>query len=376
MKILLIANYPPDHIQSMNRFAQILETGLTELGHQVHVIRPQPWIGRLQPSSKGLGKWLGYIDKFLIFPNTLRQELSWADVVHICDHASAVYTKYLQKVPHVVTCNDLLAIRSALGEIKENHTRWTGRQLQKMILNGLNQAQRVACISEQTKIDLMRLSSLRFSTISLIHMGLNYRYFPMKISEAKRRLEALQIPQKCQFFLHVGGNTWYKNRLGVLSIFYYLLQKHPKIEDHLVMVGQPFTIEMRQFIKKYNLSQTVIEMVGVDNEDLRALYSSATALLFPSLQEGFGWPIIEAQACGCPVITSKCPPMTEVGGEAAIYINPTNPEEAAETIANCLPKLESFKQKGMLNAKRFTPEKMIFSYIELYQDAILNSIKK
>jgi glycosyltransferase involved in cell wall biosynthesis len=376
MKILLIANYPPDHIQSMNRFAQILETGLTELGHQVHVIRPQPWIGRLQPSSKGLGKWLGYIDKFLIFPNTLRQELSWADVVHICDHASAVYTKYLQKVPHVVTCNDLLAIRSALGEIKENHTRWTGRQLQKMILNGLNQAQRVACISEQTKIDLMRLSSLRFSTISLIHMGLNYRYFPMKISEAKRRLEALQIPQKCQFFLHVGGNTWYKNRLGVLSIFYYLLQKHPKIEYHLVMVGQPFTIEMHQFIKKYNLSQTVTEMVGVDNEDLRALYSSATALLFPSLQEGFGWPIIEAQACGCPVITSKCPPMTEVGGEAAIYINPTNPEEAAETIANCLPKLESFKQKGMLNAKRFTPEKMIFSYIELYQDAILNSIKK
>ncbi|NCS48670.1 MAG: glycosyltransferase family 4 protein [Microcystis aeruginosa G13-05] len=370
MKILLIANYPPDHIQSMNRFAQILETGLTELGHQVHVIRPQPWIGRLQPSSKGLGKWLGYIDKFLLFPNTLRQELSWADVVHICDQSNAVYTKYLQKVPHVVTCNDLLAIRSALGEIKENHTRWTGRQLQKMILNGLNQAQRVACISEQTKMDLMRLSSLRFSTISLIHMGLNYRYFPMKISEAKRRLEALEIPKKCQFFLHVGGNTWYKNRLGVLSIFYYLLQKHPKIEDHLVMVGQPFTIEIRQFIKKYNLSQTVIEMVGVDNEDLRALYSSATALLFPSLQEGFGWPIIEAQACGCPVITSKRPPMTEVGGEAAIYINPTNPEEAAEIIAGRFPILKSLKQKGILNAQKFTADKMITSYLELYQTAI------
>jgi glycosyltransferase involved in cell wall biosynthesis len=376
LRILLIANYLPDNQQSMNRFATMLENGLPQFGHQVRIIRPQPQIGNLKQSATGVGKWLGYIDKYIIFPQALRQEIYWADVVHICDHSNAVYTKYLQKVPHIVTCNDLLAIRSALGEIKENQTRWTGKQLQRIILNGLNQAQRVACISEHTRLDLLRISSLKSSVVSMIYMGLNYSYKPMKIPEAKEHLKIFGLSKECQFILHVGGNTWYKNRLGVLSIFHYLLQKYRKSELYLVMIGQSFTNEMHQYIKTHNLSQKVIELVGVDNEDLRDFYSSATALLFPSLEEGFGWPIIEAQACGCPVITSNRTPMTEVGGEAAIYINPINPQQAAETIADCLPLLESLKQKGLLNAQRFTPETMISSYIQLYQDAIFDFDKK
>ena len=70
----------------------------------------EPFFGKIKPSASGLGKWLGYIDKFFLFPLDLRQAVEWADVVHICDHSNAVYTKYLQNVPHLVTCNDLLAI--------------------------------------------------------------------------------------------------------------------------------------------------------------------------------------------------------------------------------------------------------------------------
>ena len=139
------------------------------------------------------------------------------------------------------------------------------------------------------------------------------------------------------------------------------------------MVGQPFTSEMRQLIEAYSLSQKVIELVQVSNEDLCALYSSATALLFPSLQEGFGWPIIEAQACGCPVFTSNRPPMTEVGGEAALYINPNNPETAAKKIASILPRLADFKEKSILNAQRFTTEKMLSSYSQVYRKVILEN---
>ena len=368
MKILLLANYLPDDIQSMQRFATMLETGLSQFGHQVRVIRPQPSINRIKSFSTNINKWLGYVDKFIFFPRKLRQEISWADVVHICDHSNAIYTKYLQNIPHIVTCNDLLAIRSALGEIPENQTPWTGKQLQKMILNGLNNAQKVACISEPTRQDLLRLSSLKANAISLIYMGLNYAYTPMKKTETQDYLDNLGIPKNSGFLLHVGGNAWYKNRLGVLKIFCYLTQKKLQQYCYLVMVGQSFTNEMRQYIKTHNLRQKVIELVRIDNENLRALYSSATALLFPSLQEGFGWPIIEAQACGCPVFTSNRTPMTEVGGEAAIYINPNIPEKAAETIAESLPMLELFKQKGLLNVQSFEREKMILSYIQLYQD--------
>jgi glycosyltransferase involved in cell wall biosynthesis len=370
MKILLIGNYQPDAIQSMDRFASMLEIYLTKFGHQVRVIRPIPYFGRLGLSSQLLKKWLGYIDKLILFPSQLRQALSWADVVHICDPGNAVYIKYLANIPHVVTCHDLLAVRSGLGEFAEYKTGWTGKQLQQMMMKGLNQAQKVVCVSEQTRSDVLRLSSLSQSAVCCIPMGLNYSYTPMTTIEAKQRLEALGIPQDCQFILHVGGNFWYKNRLGVLEIFYKLMLKLKQPNFYLVMAGKPITAEMRQFINMHNMTQKVIELLNVDNENLRSLYSSATALLFPSLYEGFGWPIIEAQACGCPVFTSNRPPMNDVGGDAAIYIEPDKPEKAAEKIIDCFPVLEKYKIKGFVNCQRFQVETMISQYIEIYRQAI------
>jgi glycosyltransferase involved in cell wall biosynthesis len=370
MKILLIGNYQPDAIQSMDRFASMLEIYLTKFGHKVRVIRPISYFDRLSLSSQLVKKWLGYIDKLILFPSQLRQALSWADVVHICDHGNAVYIKYLTNIPHIVTCHDLLAVRSGLGEFAEYKTKWTGKQLQQMMMKGLNQAQKVVCVSEQTRRDVLRLSSLSESAVSCIPVSLNYPYTPMAIIEVKQRLEALGIPQNCQFILHVGGNFWYKNRLGVLEIFYQLMLKLKEPDFYLVMVGKAMTAEMHQFINMHNMTQKVIELVNIDNENLRSLYSSATALLFPSLYEGFGWPIIEAQACGCPVFTSNRPPMNDVGGDAAIYIEPNKPELAAEKILSYLPILKTFQLKGFTNSQRFTAETMIHKYLDLYRQAI------
>ena len=368
MNVLLIGNYIPDQQESMQRFIGMLAASLTDLGHRVRLIRPETFFAKIKPADSGLGKWLGYIDKFLLFPRQLRQATAWADIVHICDHSNAFYTKYLQSVPHLVTCHDLLAIRSALGEIKENSTKWTGRQLQRLILTGLQRSQHIACISEQTEKDLLRIAKIDPDIVSVIYMGLNYPYTPMGKAETHRRLAALGISNNSSFLLHIGGNQWYKNRSGVLTIFNYLRQQ-PNLSDlYLVMVGQPFTDQLRQFIQDNSLKTQVKELVAVENEDLRALYSTTTALLFPSLQEGFGWPIIEAQACGCPVFTSNRSPMTEVGGKAALYINPDNPKEAARDIAKNLPNISKLKQAGLINAQRFTSQRMLDSYVKLYQE--------
>lgn len=370
MKILLIGNYLPDAQQSMQRFSAVMESGLIKAGHDVRLIRPEPKLGGLKQSDRGLGKWLGYIDKFIIFPTTLNQHLAWADVVHICDHSNGFYTRYLQQIPHIVTCNDLLAVRSALGEIPENPTRWTGRQLQKMILQGLNQAQRVACISEKTRQDLLRITQLPQPAATTIYMGLNYHYTPMAESEYKQRLTKLNVPENSSFILHVGGNQWYKNRSGVIEIFAHLQEKMPSNDIYLVMAGAPFTETMEQLIKTHKLESYIIPCINIDNEDLRALYSAATALLFPSLQEGFGWPIIEAHGCGCPVFTSNIPPMTEVGGDVAIYIDPYNPSVSAAQILESLGIINNDPNPLLDNAKKFTTEKMINEYISLYEIAI------
>lgn len=369
MKILLIGNYQPDAIYSMEKFATMLQTYLPQFGHQVSLIRPQPWLGNLQFPPL-IRKWLGYIDKLILFVPKLHQALSWADVVHICDHGNAVYTSYLQTIPHIVTCHDLLAIRAGLGEFPEYQTGWTGKQLQKMIIHGLSYTQKVVCVSEQTRKDVMRLCLLSSNAVSVIPLGLNYPYSPIKTTETNEYLDTLGISPNSCFFLHVGANHWYKNRLGVLAIFHHLILKLKQTNLYLLMVGSPFTQEMNEFIKAHNLQDNIRELTDINCEFLRALYSSAKALIFPSLQEGFGWPIIEAQACGCPVFTSNRLPMTEIGGEAAIYIEPNHYEQAAETIIEFLSKLESFKSKGIANAQKFSTEKMILEYITLYQQAI------
>ena len=103
----------------------------------------------------------------------------------------------------------------------------------------------------------------------------------------------------------MGGNQWYKNRLGVLRIFSILTKLPVGGSLKLLMVGKPWTLEMRRFVLEHGLSDATLELTGVAEEDLRALYSMASVMIFPSFQEGFGWPIIEAQACGCPVATSN-----------------------------------------------------------------------
>ncbi|MFZ4666936.1 MAG: glycosyltransferase family 4 protein [Prochlorotrichaceae cyanobacterium] len=394
MKILLIANYQPDRQESMQRVAQLLESELKLAGHEVRVIRPEPWVGRIKPGATGLGKWLGYIDKFLIFPRPLRQAIVWADVVHICDHSNAFYTRYLQAIPHVVTCHDLLGIRSALGEIPQNPTRWSGKKLQEIILAGLNQAQRVVCVSQKTRQDLLRLSRLSPEAVCCVYSGLNFAYEPMERSTARKRLAALGIPPEADYLLHVGGEHWYKNREGVVKIFHALrshLTQRSHWDNHrdlyLVMAGAPLPQEIREWIQKQDqnqdqdqegsanplsppLTSRVIEASNVSNEDLQALYSVATALLFPSLQEGYGWPILEAHACGCPVFTTNAPPMTEVGGSAAFYINPNDIDGCATTIATQLPSLGESIVMNRLNAERFSNQAMIEGYLREYAYAI------
>ena len=367
MRILLVANYLNDEQQSMQRFAVLMERALKEAGHEVCVRRPLGIIGNLHPSGHGLGKWLGYVDKFGIFPITLRAAIRWCDVVHICDHANSFYVRHFKSRPHLVTCHDVLAIRSALGEVPRNTTACTGRQLQRMILNGLRQAQHIVCVSEATRAELLRIAAIPKNRVSRTYNALNYPYSRMAEPEAAAHLRTLGIDPGQPFLLHVGGNQWYKNRLGVLQIFSFL-RKHPAGQRlKLVMAGKPWTNEMRKLVSDHGLLEATCELTSVTNEDLRALYSSAKMMVFPSLEEGFGWPILEAQACGCPVVTSSRSPMNEVGGSAAIYVDPENPESAAATIVSAIEQADSMRESSFQNAARFDVSMMVHSYLTIYQ---------
>lgn len=370
VRVLLIGNYENLRSQSMQRFAEMLRAGLMAAGHEVRLVRPPVWLGRICRNEKGLGKWIGYIDRFLLYPSLLRRQIRWADVAHICDQANAVYVTSVSGKPHLVTCHDMLAIRAALGDIAEASVGASGRIYQRWILRSLRKAQAIATVSAQTGEELRRVAGVAPHRVAIVMNALNYPYRPMPVAEAETHLSALGLSDASRFFLHVGGNQWYKNRSGVLRLFAELA-KLPGFRGHrLVMVGKPWTEEVRQLAANLNLHDRALERAEVSNEQLRALYSSAEALLFPSLQEGFGWPIAEAQACGCPVVTTSGRPMTDVGGSAAIYIDPTNPADAAQIIAAALTERERWRRAGLDNAGQFSTKMMIDAYVRCYHEVL------
>ena len=371
MRILLIANFQPDEQESMARFCELIRRGLGDCGEKVAVLRPEPVFVRLLRGSGTGRKWLGYLDKYLLFPFALWSAVKSYDVIHICDHSNAVYTRFLRGKPHLVTCHDLLAVRSALGEIPENPTGGSGRVLQRAILRGLERAQFVACVSETTRRELLRLTRRDPWRTSCILNGLNYPYSPMEVVEARERMRSLTGSQsesesRRPFFLHVGGDQWYKNRPGVLKVFACLRACKEFSGHRLIMAGKPFTAEMRKLMASLGLNTEVIELTSVLNEDLRALYSLGDGLIFPSLAEGFGWPVVEAQACGCPVFASNRTPMSEIGGQAARYFDPSDPPAAAAVIAEAIGERSEMAKAGLENVRRFCSEGMLQAYREAY----------
>jgi glycosyltransferase involved in cell wall biosynthesis len=142
----------------------------------------------------------------------------------------------------------------------------------------------------------------------------------------------------------------------------------------LVLVGKPLTEEVMDAIRARGLGARIAAFSGVTDLDLAALYSSAALLLFPSLAEGFGWPVAEAMACGCRVVTSGRAPMTEIAGDAATYIDPEDHAAAAATIEMVLMESEGERRArvaaGLARAARFSGRAMATAYLAVYQEVL------
>jgi glycosyltransferase involved in cell wall biosynthesis len=379
-KIVLIGNFLPDRQESMLRFEHALADGFLGRGLPAETWRPEPvfarWVREYRYS--GFPKYLGYLDKFVLFPRTIRKRLRQAApdaVYHIVDHANAVYARHFSAVPLVVTCHDLLQVRSALGEFPQNPLTRSGEKYQRWILEGLSRLRCTACVSEKTRTDLLRLTGLPADATHIVANGLNYQYQPIPANEASPVLDAALRRQnlkwpgdftgRLRFLFSIGGAQWYKNRTGLVKIFGEL-KKRLGPTHAFVYAGPPFDAEQENLIEKLNLRGSLLHLPRLSNEELRAAYSLADGLVFPSWEEGFGWPIAEAQACGCPVFTSNRAPMTEVGGEAACYFDPADPVGAAEVIVNGLALPESLRAAGLLHARRWDPQLMLDAYLKLY----------
>jgi glycosyltransferase involved in cell wall biosynthesis len=368
--VLLIGNYSPDQQQSMQRFNAMMLQGLTAAGIAAELIRPEAIFGRFGLLGRFIAKWLGYIDKFLFFPGQLKRKLrEQPAVVHVCDHSSAVYVRRCKVAPVLVTCHDLLAVRGGLGEQTDCPASLTGKILQRWILGGLRAADHVACISKATALDAERLITRGSDRprISVVYMGLSYPYRKLPRDLAVARLAGISgLDIDLPFVLHVGSNERRKNRDGVLRIF---ARCQKQWNGQLVFAGDLLSAALITKAKTLGLLDRIVQLKNPHNELLEALYNCATALLYPSRFEGFGWPVIEAQASGCPVVCSNSGPLPEAAGDAGLFHRADDEEGFAADLLQLTDPMQRdyWSKKSLRNAQRFSAEKMIAQYIDIYQ---------
>ena len=362
----------------MQRFATAILDGLRQAGVHAELILPPVWLGRAGSSSlDGAGKWLAYLDKFILFPIFLRRRMQkmkarrdgGKTIVHICDHSNSMYASAVSGAPVVITCHDLLAVRGALGEDTDCPASAAGKWLQRWIRAGLSRCTIIACDSSATKADADRLVNLtrHGARTSLLLIGLNHPYRQIAPAEADSRLAQVATLKK-PFVLHVGSNLRRKNREGVLRIFAKIAARW---NGQLVFAGQPLSAELRALAESLQLTDRIVEVRKPGNDLLEALYNRATALLFPSRFEGFGWPIIEAQACGCPVVCSASGPLPEVTGDGGLIRDVEDEEGLAEDVLRLTDPAERelWGMKALANVQRFTIEEMVQKYLRLYREA-------
>lgn len=380
----------PDFLnsQSMPRFAKMIAEGMRARGHDVDTWTASP-LAYSFPVPTRLKKWLGYIDQFMLFPLQVHWRIRRlrSDTLFIFgDQALGPWVPLVAHRPHVIHVHDLMALRSALGEFVQNPTGWTGRKYQSLIRRGFSRGSCFVSVSENTREQLQRFLPNKPEVSEVIYNGLNYPFRPMTQLESDAALApaGVSVPSG-GFLLHVGGNEWYKNRQGVLEIYLaYANQAENPLP--LWMVGASPTAELRELVRRTAGKGEIRFLSGLSNEQVCAAYSAARLLLFPSLAEGFGWPIAEAMASGCMVLTTGEAPMTEVGGEAAFYIPPRpvrDPAAWAALAAASVTKILQLtpeeagkrQQAGFLQAARFDSEQTLNAYERIYQQALLSAKK-
>ena len=363
MKIYLIGNYPLLGTTSMYLYLDLLKKIIKNKGHKVEILKPKIILNKYDFKINVIKKYLGYIDNYIIFGFVLFNKIKKNDIVHICDQANSVLFPFIKTKNLMFTCHDLLNVK-LINNSNLKKLSITGNLYQKLILFFIKKYKYIICVSSNTKQDLIKLIGNKNKNIEVIHNALNQNFYPMGLKKRKKILDKKKINFK--FFLHIGGNSWYKNKEALIYIFYEFLKIKKNKDYKLILAGKKIPENLELLIKKLELKNSIINLVNLNSKNICALYSQAEALIFPSLTEGFGWPIIEAQACGCLVFTSKFKPMTEVGGNSVYYLNPYKKIESAKIINTKLKFKKLIIKKGFKNLKRFKLSIISDQYLNFY----------
>lgn len=265
------------------------------------------------------------------------------------------------KVPSVVTIHDLIFLR-----FPQFYKPVDRRIYLEKVKYACRAATQIIAISRQTRDDLVNFLKVDPSRIEVIYQGISERFFMHRDKEeVDEVLARYNLPPN--FILTVGTVEPRKNQLGVLRT----LLRHD-LDIPYVIVGKPtiYSTKISEYCLTNKLENRVFQLSEVPDSDLPALYQQARCMVYVSHYEGFGLPIVEAMASGCPVITSSVSCLPEIGADAALYCQPDDEEKLARLLSDILSDDNLYNDlvdRGKKHAQQFHPEVRVENLMSLYQ---------
>ena len=290
------------------------------------------------------------------------------DLFHIVDHS---YAQLVHKLPAdrtIVTCHDLDTFRSILDPGLEPRTSMF-RAMTRYILTGLRKTGHIACDSHATRDALVAKCGVQFDRTSVVPNGPHPSCSPQ--AEPAADIDAARfLGARGQFveLLHV-GSTIPRKRIDVLLRVFAALRATRR-DIRLVRVGGPFTAAQQMLVRELGIGDAIVVLPTLDRSTLAAVYRRSAMLMITSEREGFGLPVLEALACGTPVVASDVAAMREVGGFAAAYCPVEDVEAWRHTVSRLLDERREHPAQWSLRRETGIRRAAAFSWSRYASDIV------
>lgn len=289
------------------------------------------------------------------------------DIYHVTNHMLGRFA--IVRRPSVVTVHDVLQFKyrenfgTAFSSLIYNYL------MDKSIKN-LTRANHIISVSKWSADQVSTILNIPREKISVVYNGIDHEFFrPYEKWESRKKLN---LPLDAKIILNLGSEIKRKNLITLLKSFRLIVARNPKA--FLLRVGEKTPV-ISKLIDDLRLSENVRYLNFVPESDLPYVYSSADVLVIPSLEEGFGFPVIEAQSCGIPVIASRKSSLSEIGGLNCFYIEREEDEVLlAEMISDVISapsdRLRNIVERGIENAGKFSWEKNARETLSVYEEVL------
>ncbi len=265
---------------------------------------------------------------------------------------------------HVITVHDLTFLH-----YPQHLTQESRHYYNDQIKTAVKQADHILADSNATKTDLVSMLNVPAEKITVHMLGVEAHFKPLNHSLLKAERQKHQLPE--QFILFVGTFEPRKNILGLLQAYKLLVEDLPDTPP-IVLVGRRGWLfeETMQTVISLSLGDRILWRENIEDSDLPAVYNLASVLVLPSFYEGFGFPALEAMACGTIPIVSNRSSLPEVVGEVGLQFNPEDTLAIKEAIKKALTDSnwrQINQQLGLERAKQFTWETTAQIVLSVYE---------